>query len=518
MIQGTSSHAGKTTLVAAFCRLFAQAGYRVAPFKAQNMSNNAAVTDTGGEVGRAQAIQARAAGVQLTVDMNPILLKPQSDQTSQVVVLGHVRYTRNAREYYALRSELWPVVTAALDRLRATNDIVVMEGAGSPAEINLAQYDIVNMRVARHANAPVLLVGDIERGGVFAALYGTCALLPEEERALIRGFVINKFRGDASLLDPGFDMLRDRTGISTIGVLPYLDLSQLPEEDALDWDALQRRQPGETPLDIVVMRLPRVANLDEFQPLAGEPAVRLRFVATEAEVGTPDLIIIPGTKSTRADLQWLRDRGLDRAIHSARARGTPIFGICGGLQMLGRRIIDEDGVESGGESIGLALLPITTSFAGEKLTRKVTASVTSATALWHPEDSTEHTASAPPDNHALGAVHLDAYEIHMGRTTVDSTVIGMAPFAVHFDGEILDDGFVSSDGLVIGTYMHGLLENATLRRAMLLRLAARKGIQLPATRDMMTVDESLDQLASVVRDNLDMPAIAAMIGIDELSV
>ena len=335
MVQGTTSHAGKTTLVAALCRLFARSGYRVAPFKAQNMSNNAAVTDTGGEVGRAQAMQAMAAGVPVSVDMNPVLLKPQSDRTSQIVVLGRPRHTKNAREFYDLRSELWPIVAGAFDRLRAANDLVVIEGAGSPAEINLAQYDIVNMRVARYAEAPVLLVGDIERGGVFAALYGTVALLPPEEQALIRGFVINKFRGDPSLLDPGFAMLEARTGIKTLGVLPYLDLSRLPAEDAVDWGAPRAHPASGVVVDVAVMRLPRIANLDEFQPLTNEPGVRVRFVADPSTLGTPDLVILPGTKSTVADLLWLRERGLATAVTDRYHAGALIFGICGGFQNAG---------------------------------------------------------------------------------------------------------------------------------------------------------------------------------------
>jgi adenosylcobyric acid synthase len=331
MVQGTSSHAGKSTLVAALCRLFARAGWRVAPFKAQNMSNNAAVTDDGRELGRAQAVQAMAAGVASHVDMNPVLLKPQGDRTSQVVVLGRPWVTTDARAYYAREAELWPVVTGALDRLRVAHDLVVIEGAGSPAEINLAQYDIVNMRVARHAGAPVLLVGDIDRGGVFASLYGTVALLAPEERALVRGFVINKFRGDPSLLTPGFAMLEERTGVPTLGVLPYLDLAGLPAEDGLELDAHGRIAGGaddvDAVLDVAVLRLPRIANLDEFQPLARAPGVRLRFVRDPAALGTPDLVIVPGTKATIADLAWVRERGLDAALRARRDAGTPVLGI-----------------------------------------------------------------------------------------------------------------------------------------------------------------------------------------------
>jgi adenosylcobyric acid synthase len=502
MIQGTASHAGKSTLVAALCRVFARDGYRVAPFKAQNMSNNAAVTDDGAEVGRAQALQALAAGIPVTADMNPVLLKPQSDRTSQIVVMGRPWLVDDARGYYARKPELWPIVTDALDRLRAQYDIVVIEGAGSPAEINLAQYDIVNMRIALHANAPVLLVGDIDRGGVFASLYGTAALLRDEERARIQGFIINKFRGDPSLLTPGFAMLYARTGIHTLGVLPYLDLARLPAEDALEWATVRAdvpRTPG-VGVDVAVMRLPRIANLDEFQPLACEPGVTVRFVGDAAELGTPDLIIVPGTKSTLADLAWLRERGLDQALLARHANGTPVLGICGGFQMLGDRLIDTLGVESRGDAAGLGLLPVTTTFAQEKITRRTTAHIVNTTALWNASDIS-----------ASRETPLHAYEIHMGRTVPhDHAEIGVPPFTVHSrDGEHLD-GASSRDGTVIGTYLHGLFENDHFRRMVVTGLAKTHGRTLPHTDRLRSVDETLDDLASHVRQHLDMTAIRTM--------
>ncbi len=517
--------------MAALCRIFARAGYRVAPFKAQNMSNNAAVTEDGGEVGRAQELQARAAGVPITVDMNPVLLKPQSDRTSQVVLLGRASATRDARAYYDMRAELWPIVTAALDRLRAANDLVVIEGAGSPAEINLAHCDIVNMSVARHASAPVFLVGDIERGGVFASLYGTTMLLPDEERALIRGYVINKFRGDPSLLYPGPAMLRERTGIPVVGVLPYLELSGLPAEDAVEWGAV--RAPAEAdsggPVDIAVLRLPRVANLDEFQPLSREPGVLLRFVRNVAELGSPDLIIIPGTKSTQGDLLWLRERGLDRAILAAREGGTPILGICGGFQMLGRRISDPHGVESVGETAGLALLPFDTTFERDKVTRTVAARVVGESALWGPGDAaagamdatTESLTSgagaggeaSAPGTRSLGAVSLSAYEIHMGRMEWDGSG-GTRAFDICASDSVGGEGMVSGDGLFVGSHMHGLLENAALRTALLRRLAARKGVSLPDAGPLEGVDAALDRLADSVCRHLDVEAMASACGLE----
>lgn len=506
MIQGTASHAGKTTVVAALCRWFANAGYRVAPFKAQNMSNNAAVTRDGLEVGRAQAMQATAARTDITVDMNPVLLKPQSDRTSQVVVLGKPWHVEDASNYYARKAELWPIVTGALDRLRAAYDLVIVEGAGSPAEINLAQYDIVNMRVARHAEAPVLLVGDIERGGVFASLYGTHALLTEAERALIRGFVINKFRGDPSLLDPGFDMLEARTGVPTLGVLPWIDLRDLPQEDAIEWaqpivehSAVDQAAPRA--LDIVIPRLPRVANLDEFQPLLLEPGVRVRFVGHAVEFGAPDLVIIPGTKSTMADLTWLRERGLADAIVRHATALRPVLGICGGYQMLGRSLHDPLGVEGSPSMPGLDLLPVRTTFAADKVTRRVQARISDSTSLWS-ADNTPFTA----------------YEIHMGRSTTLPTHDALSSvFQVQAAGagenRMTADGCASPDGRIVGTYLHGVLECAPLRRQLLARLAAQAGIVLPPPHAPLSLDDALDRLATVVGANLDMDAVCAMLAL-----
>jgi len=479
------------------CRLFARAGYRVAPFKAQNMSNNAAVTMDGGEVGRAQAMQAMAAGIPVTVDMNPILLKPQSDRTSQIVVLGKVRHRDDARGYYDRTAELWPIVTGALDRLRASHDLVIAEGAGSPAEINLERYDLVNMRVARYAEAPVVLVGDIDRGGVFASLFGTVMLLPESDRALIRGFIINKFRGDPSLLDPGFAMLEERTGIPTLGVVPYADLSRVPAEDAVDW-ASGAAGDETTLIDIAIVRLPRVANLDEFQPLMAEGGVSVRWVSDASQLRSPDLVIIPGTKSTMADLEWMRDRGLDRAIQQRRASGTPVLGICGGFQMLGTELVDEIGLEVRGTVRGLGLLPTIAVFAPEKTTRRVVARVNESSALWDERDVD---------------AEIDGYEIHAGQLVL-SELAGLhaRPFTVQSATGEYADGCTSSDGLVVGTYMHGLLENDALRHAMLGRLARRKGQTFTPSTKSSSPSVAIDALADCVRDSVDMNAIATMVG------
>jgi len=337
-------------------------------------------------------------------------------------------------------------------------------------------------------------VGDIERGGVFASLYGTVSLLPAEDRALIRGFVINKFRGDPSLLDPGYVMLEERTGIATLGTVPYLDLSGIPVEDALEWHETSANTNSETIIDVAIVRLPRVANVDEFQPLIAEPDVSVRWVDSSDELGEPDLIIVPGTKSTMADLEWVRRRGLDRGLQARRALGTPILGICGGFQMLGRELIDEEGVEGSGRVSGLGLLPIVTTFEPEKLTRRVTGSVAGDCALWSTSD---------------GIRSLDGYEIHMGRTTlVRGHALSAEPFTV--DGRA--EGCTSDDGRVVGTYMHGLLENASLRRAMLVRLASRKGKHLGDAPRPLTPDQALDSLADSLASHLDLDAIGRMVG------
>ena len=345
MVQGTASYVGKSTLAAALCRIFRQDGLRAAPFKAQNMSNNSYVTRDGGEIGRAQAVQAEAAGIEAAVEMNPILLKPEADNRSQVVVLGRTLRSADARSYFDMKSRLWPVVTRSLDKLRNQYDIVVIEGAGSPAEVNLKQDEIVNMRVARYADAPVLLAGDIDRGGVFASLVGTLELLDSEERAHIKAFIVNKFRGEMAILEPGLRWLEDRTGVPVAGVVPYFHDICIAEEDSV---ALKPH--GKTgrpaPLDLAVVCLPHISNFDDLDPLEREPGVGLRYVHSVEELGAPDMIIIPGTKTTVADLDWLRMRGLAGRIQTLSGNGAIVIGICGGYQILGARILDPLRVES----------------------------------------------------------------------------------------------------------------------------------------------------------------------------
>ncbi|MSQ13451.1 MAG: cobyric acid synthase [Dehalococcoidia bacterium] len=497
MVQGTASHVGKSVLVTALCRILRQDGFRVAPFKAQNMSNNSSVTPDGGEIGRAQAVQAEAAGVESSVEMNPILLKPEADNRSQVVLLGRPLRVAPAREYYAMKPRLWEAVTRSLDALRARYDVVVVEGAGSPAEVNLKEHDIVNMRVARYANAPVLLVADIDRGGVFASLIGTLDLLEPEERALVRGLVVNKFRGDPTLFASGVAFLEQRTGLPVAGVLPYFRDIPIPQEDSV---ALEAR-PAPTPavLDVAVLRLPRIANFDDFDPIARHPGVALRYVESTDVFDNPDLVIIPGAKSTVADLAWLRETGLAEATLRLRQRGVAVIGVCGGYQMLGQRILDPLGVESPKrETAGLGLLDVATTFAASKETHRVQGRVLGGHGLLEL---------------ATGA-QFTGYEIHMGRTAGDRAT---SPFLLtqRSNAACEDaDGAISSDGWVLGTYIHGLFHNRPFRAALLSALALRKGVRLPPPRDADNRDAEYDKLAAFVRAHLDMGLVYRALGVE----
>ena len=497
MVQGTSSHAGKSTIATALCRIFAQDGFEVAPFKAQNMSLNSYVTPDGGEIGRSQAVQAAAAMATSKVEMNPVLIKPEGDSRSQVVVMGRPLAVASAREYYDLKPTIWSTVTSALDHLRAENDVVVIEGAGSPAEINLKQHDIVNMRVALHADAPVLLVGDIERGGVFAQLVGTMALLEPEEKALVKGYVINKFRGDASLLTPGLAFLKEHTGVPVGGVVPYFPDIHIPEEDSLG--IASDTTGGETDLDIAVMRLPHISNFDDFDPLRNEPGVRVRYVGRAEEFGDPDLVIIPGSKTTVADLDWLRMQGLAELILAARQLGTPVLGICAGYQMLGRALLDPEGVESArAESQGLGLLQTSTTFATLKATHQVKGHVAADWGLLA----------------GCRGAEISAYEIHMGVTNRGDGPT--QPFVVESrsgHNVELSDGSMDDQGLTLGTYLHGLFHNRTVRRSILERVAARKGITLPDSAEDVDLGAEYDKLAALVREHLDMHLVYHVTGL-----
>jgi len=494
MVQGTASSVGKSLIVTGLCRLFHRAGLTVMPFKAQNMALNAAVTADGGEIGRAQAVQAEAAGVEPLVDMNPVLLKPEGDERAQLVLMGRPAGSLSASAYGGRTEELRGAVRAALARLRARADLVVIEGAGSPAEVNLRDRDIVNMDVALAAEAQVLLVGDIDRGGVFASLVGTLALLQPEERALVGGFILNKFRGDLRLLEPGLDFLRERTGVPVVGVLPFLRGLRIAEEDSVSLDhrrSTRRAAPGE--LEIAVVRLPRIANHDELQPLALEPGVVVRFVDRPEELLGADLVVLPGTKGTAADLRWVRESGVGQAVIARAARGELVLGLCGGCQMLGRVLRDPSRVESEEAATpGLDLLPLETLFHPEKTTARVWVDV-----------------EAPWLSPLSGAAAA-GYEIHMGEMT---RLSGPAAVRVRSRNGApcdLPDGAVSSNGAVVGTLVHGLLEDDGVRSALLSRLRARRGLPAPAGPSVPTREQEYDRLAAVLGERLDWGRLCAL--------
>ena len=484
MVQGTMSGAGKSLLCAALCRIFAQDGYRTAPFKSQNMALNSFVTRDGLEMGRAQVVQAQAAGVEPDVRMNPILLKPSSDIGSQVIVNGEVRGDMPAKEYFRRKKALIPDILRAYDDLASEFDIIVIEGAGSPAEINLKSDDIVNMGLARLVAAPVLLAGDIDRGGVFAQLYGTVELLEPDERARICGLIINKFRGDVEILRPGLAMLEEKTRLPVVGVVPYLKVD-IEDEDSLS-ERLQQKNAVK-PLDVAIVRLPHISNFTDFMPLEQHPLLGVRYVQAARELGMPDLIILPGTKNTVNDLLWLRQCGLETAVQKLARRGTPVLGVCGGYQMLGGMLDDSAGTESGRPQTlrGLELLPTRTVFTLEKRRAQVTA-----------------TATAP-----FAGAALTGYEIHTGRTTVEG-----APFCTLADGT--PDGCVQ--GSVFGTYLHGLFDSGELTEKLAALLCRRKGLA-PETAAPLTMqayrEQQFDLLADGVRRALDMSAIYAAMGL-----
>lgn len=483
MVQGTMSNAGKSLLCAGLCRVFRQDGYRVAPFKSQNMALNSFITKEGLEIGRAQVVQAEAAGAEPSVRMNPILLKPVTNMGSQVIVNGEVRGNMSAREYYAMKQTLVPDIMAAYFSLAAENDVIVLEGAGSPAEINLKQGDFVNMGMAKLAKAPVLLVGDIDRGGVFAQLYGTIALLDEDERDIVKAMVVNKFRGDVELLGDGLKMLESLTHKPVAGVLPYLDVD-IDDEDSLS-ERLTRKQ-ADAVLDIAVIRLPRISNFTDFAALEAAQGVGVHYVHSSKELGVPDLVILPGTKSTISDLKWLRQCGLEAAIKKLAARGVPVFGVCGGYQMLGERISDAEGAEGDGEIDGIGLLPVATEFTREKRRTRVAGKVLSADgALAY-----------------LRNAEVEGYEIHMGRTALRE---GAMPLVLLENGA--EDG--CQRGSVYGTYLHGFFDSTRCREALLNALCKRKGVSLEAGAfDLKAYRESqYNALALAVREHLDMKLI-----------
>ncbi len=512
MVLGTASHVGKSLLTAALGRILSDRGFRVAPFKAQNMALNSAATLDGGEIGRAQALQAEACRIPATVDMNPVLIKPSSDTGAQVVVCGRVWGQVTARDYHQRRvEELFPLVLACYQRLAAAHDIVVIEGAGSPAEINLKAHDIVNMRMADAANAACLLVGDIDRGGVFASLLGTMALLDQQERQRVRGFAINKFRGDADLLTPGVAMIERRLRCPCVGVIPHLPAIGLDEEDSVAledrrtparaWQDVHATDPArpDRPLRVGVIALPHMANFTDFDPLAAEPTVQLAYLERAADLQRADIVIVPGTKQTCDDLAWLHRSRFAAALEAHAAQRRPIIGICGGLQMLGEQVRDPFAVEGGGGAAGLGLLPIMTELQATKTT-------VNASAFW----SDLHLFGQ-----AMGAIEARGYEIHMGRTDY----VGEArPFGqVRRAGarDVVDDGASARDGRVFGTYLHGLFDADAFRHAFVRAARAVCGLAPPIQVAYVAAerDARMNRLANHVAQALDVEAVLGWIGL-----
>ena len=537
MIQGTMSNAGKSLLAAGLCRIFRQDGYRVAPFKSQNMALNSYITADGLEMGRAQVMQAEAAGIEPDVRMNPVLLKPTTDTGSQVIVRGEVLGDMDARKYFSYKRSLMPMILESYRSLASEYDIIVIEGAGSPAEINLKKDDIVNMGLAKAVGAPVLLAGDIDRGGVFAQLLGTQMLLDPDEQALLKGFIINKFRGDKTILDPGIAMLEERGGIPVVGVVPYMQLD-IDDEDSLAPQLAQtNRPPAGKPVEIAVIRIPHLSNFTDFNVFSRIPEVDLRYVSRPDALGDPDMVILPGSKNTMADLRWLRESGMAAAVDGLRQRGRVIFGVCGGYQMLGRRIADPDRTEEGGTAEGLGYLDLETVFSSEKRRTRVRGRI----------------GTLPGPLQALGGMEIEGYEIHMGRTEAargdvcrsDSGESNISPDS-RISCESRENAYIESgktrtkaevfchirdlrtetetqDGAawenVYGTYVHGVFDAPGVARRIAQILAERKGYQLKSGTEKGTGTEAeagssqaykeiqYDLLAETLREHLDMPKI-----------
>jgi adenosylcobyric acid synthase len=498
MIQGTGSGAGKSLVVAGLCRIFHDEGLSVAPFKAQNMALNSYITADGGEIGRAQVLQAQAAGIDPTVDMNPVLLKASGEMGSQVILRGRPYRHMSAREYYGFRERAWEAVKESYRRLSKAFDLIVMEGAGSPAEINLMDVDIVNMSAAKLAGAPVLLVGDIDKGGVFASLYGTVKLLGRDGRR-IKGYVINKFRGDLDILKPGLDMIESATGRPVIGVLPYVADLGLPEEDSLSLrnGTVSR---GDGTLRIVVVRLRYISNFTDFDPFLCEPDVQLQYSVSPADIENADMVIIPGSKNTVKDLLMLKDAGLDRSIRTAHDRGAVIVAICGGYQMAGKKIYDPHFVESThGEVDGLGFLDIETTFGETKTTCQVEAKIAQRRAALLP---------------GIEGGELKGYEIHMGESTGDIGLFELKRLSGQaLAADSLPDG--SARGNCWGTYIHGIFENDAFRRGVLNRLREKKGLaSLPSSVSYTEMKEqALNRLADLLRLHVDIDFVRRILGL-----
>ncbi|MBI2412007.1 MAG: cobyric acid synthase [Deltaproteobacteria bacterium] len=487
MVQATCSHAGKSVLTAALLRILKHRGFKAAPFKAQNMALNSAVTRSGHEIGRAQAFQAEAAGIEATSDMNPILLKPTGDAVSQVIIHGKVFGSMSAREYHSFKKEAKRFVAESYERLSAEYEVIVIEGAGSPAEVNLRDNDIANMGIAEMCDAPVILAGDIDRGGVFAHLVGTLDLLTPAERERVKGFVINKFRGDIGLLKPGLEFLEARTKKPVLGVVPYFKEMLLPDEDGV---ALDSNEPaGASAVTIAVIRLPRISNFTDFDPFRAE-VVNLKYIESPEGIEGADAVIIPGTKNTVSDLAWLKDKGFFEKLRSFRERGGVIFGVCGGFQMLGSEVRDPFGMESTkATEAGLAFLDCTTTILEHKKTFNVRASLEF-------------------DGNSFDA---SGYEIHMGETKGSLKPFSRISERNGEGVEVLDGG---ADGTVFGTYIHGIFDNDAFRRAFLDMLPGKKGLPARAQTSFAAKrNEALDKWAALVEKSVKIDEIMKIMGL-----
>ena len=494
MIQGTASDAGKSLIAAGLCRILKQDGYTVVPFKSQNMALNSFITKKGFEMGRAQVVQAEAAGIDPDVRMNPVLLKPTSDRKSQVVFMGKVLKDMDAVDYHEFKQELLPKIKEVYQELDQEYDTIILEGAGSPAEINLNERDIVNMGMARLVDAPVILVADIDKGGVFASIYGTIELMPEEDRKRIKGVLINKFRGDVALLQSGIDMIEELTQVPVLGVVPYADID-IDSEDSVALGSKGRSFNQEKDLDVAIITLKRISNFTDFHSLEIQPDVSVRYVMPGDEIGNPDLLILPGSKNTIEDMQVLQDSGIVDEIRQCADRGIRIFGICGGFQLLGKKISDPNHVESELDEIeGLGLLDIATQMQGTKRTTQVQA---------------EHEGQI-----------LEGYEIHMGETEISDS---LTPFSriILQNGEETSryDGAVSPDNRIQGTYLHGVFDNSQWTRDYLNQIRIEKGLE-PITDQAIDLKEfkdlQYDKLAAIIRDAVDMKKIYQIMNGEEL--
>jgi adenosylcobyric acid synthase len=495
MIQGTGSGVGKSILTAAICRYFFKSEYKVAPFKAQNMSLNSYVTKNGDEMGRAQVFQAEACGISPDVLMNPILLKPSGDNNSQVILMGKPSESRNAKNYFAQHEKHKKIVLSALQKLREEYDLVIIEGAGSPAEINLKQWDLVNMFIAEQSDSPVIIVGDIDRGGVFAWMKGTYDLLTQSEKNRVQGFIINKFRGDVDLLLPGVKQFEEMVSKPVLGIIPYSKNLVVDEEDSIPKWSYYAEPSAKGVIDIAVIWTPRISNFTDLSPLAYDPSISVRYINHPSQLGSPDLIILPGSKNTIDDLIHLKQQGMEKAILSCHKKGSLIMGICGGFQMLGNIIRDPQNVEGKNiESTGLGLFDLETIFESEKLTRQVELTTVESSIF-------------------KAGLTCHGYEIHVGRTTFKTPYLSL--FTSPEDENPMNFGIINQEGTVLGTYLHGFLDNNLFRQELLCFIRKQRNVNQPSKPFDFTQfrQNELDRLSDLLTDSVNMKEVSKIIGV-----